>query len=197
MTNLISAIPYIEDLIEMLSEIKQINEFKNIFYEIIVNFMEIMNEEGLSKKKNKRYDRYYGKLYFEREFYVCKKYITEEDIENMDKNIRERYQKQKLIDVEELKKVNSFTTFIEQKIKSGKFMYGKTGFTVIGKKIEKFEKDMDTMEVEEVKEILDIFESMVDSFDEKDNSIGEAYCLCHIIVISDKFFKRGYEKDDR
>ena len=194
MTNLISAIPYIEDLIEMLSEIKQINEFKNIFYEIIVNFMEIMNEEGSSKKKYEKFSRYYSKLYFEREFYVCKKYITEEDIQNMDKNIKERYIKQKSIDVEELKKVNSFTMFIEQKIKSGQFMYGKTGFTVIGKKIEKLEKDIDNMTVDEIKEVLDIFESMLDSFDKKDNSIGEAYCLCHIIVISYKFFKKGYEK---
>ena len=134
--------------------------------------MEIMNNEGLSRNKNIKFSRYYSKLYFEREFYVCKKYITEEDIENMDKNIRERYQKQKLIDIEELKKVNSFTTFIEQKIKSGKFMYGKTGFTVIGKKIEKFEKDMDTMEVEEVKEILE-----VNKFIQNEEKIREEYQL--------------------
>ena len=192
--NLISAVAYIEDLIETLSEIKQTTELKNIFYEIIVNFMEIMNEEGLSKKKNEKYSRYYVKLYFEREFYVCKKYITEDDLEHMDKNIKERYQKQKSIDEEELKKVNSFTTFIEQKIKTGKFIYGKTGYTIIGKKIEEFEKDADSMSVDEIKEILDIFESMVDSFDKKENSIGEAYCLSHIIVISYKFFRKGYAK---
>ena len=73
MTDLISEWAYIEDLIEMLSEIKQTNELKNIFYEIIVNLMEIMNEEGLSKKKEEKYSRYYAKLYFEREYYILKK----------------------------------------------------------------------------------------------------------------------------
>ena len=78
-------------------------------------------------------------------------------------------------------------------------MYGGgSGNTVIAKKLEKFEKvndrDLIQMNVDEVREILDIFENMLDSFDEKENSFGEAYCLAHIIFINYKFFKRGYDK---
>ena len=50
------------------------------------------------------------------------------------------------------------------------------------------------MTEEQVKEILDIFEGMKDSFDQKDNSVGEAYCLAHIIMINYKMFKRDYNK---
>ena len=115
----------------------------------------------------------------------------------MDRNIWERYKKQKLINEEGLKKVNSFIIFIEQKIKSGKFVYSKTGYTIIDKKIEEFDKDADSISVEgiqEIQEILDIFENMFGSFDKKENSIEEAYCLSHIIIISHKFFKKGYKQ---
>ena len=193
---LIPSVAYLEDLLEMFVEIKQIYNLRNVFFEIFINFMDLMNVEGISKKenKNKKFQRYYSKLYFEREFYACKKYIKEDDISKMDKDLKERYEKQRKINEEELKKVNSFTSFIEQKIKSGKFIYGKTGFTVIGKKIEKYEEDLSNMTVDEIREILDIFESMADSFDKKSNSIGEAYCLSHIIIINYRLFKRGYEK---
>ena len=50
------------------------------------------------------------------------------------------------------------------------------------------------MTIEEIQEILDIFEGMVDSLDQKENSIGEAYCLSHIIIINYKKFNRGYDK---
>ena len=112
----------------------------------------------------------------------------------MDIKIKERYEKEKKIDEEQLKKVNSFTSFIEQKINEGKFIYGKTGFTVIGRKIEKMERDIESMSIEEIQEILDIFEGMIDSFDQKENSVGEAYCLSHIIIINYKKFNRGYDK---
>ena len=65
---------------------------------------------------------------------------------------------------------------------------------MIGKKIEAYEEDMENMSEEQLKEILDLFENMADSFDKKENSIGEAYCLAHIIYINYTFFKRGYDK---
>ena len=194
MKNLIASVAYVEDLLETISEIKEINELKNEFYEIFVNYMELMNEEGQSKKKNDKFSRYYSKLYFEKEFYSRKKYIKKDDILNMDNTIKGRYEKEKKINEEELKKVNSFTSFIEEKINKGEFIYGKTGFTVIGRKIDRYEKDIESMTLEEIKEVLDIFEGMVDSFDQKDNSVGEAYCLSHIIIINYKIFNRGYDK---
>ena len=90
--------------------------------------------------------------------------------------------------------MNSFTDFIEKKVKDGIFKYGNTGFTMIGKKISQFEKDMNNLSIEEIKEILDLFVSMADSFDKKENSIGEAYCISNIIFINYQFFNRGYDK---
>jgi ABC-type sugar transport system ATPase subunit len=93
---------------------------------------------------------------------------------------------------EKLNKVNSFTNFIETKIKEGKFLFGQTGFTMWGKKIEQFEKNMKT---EDVQDILDLFHSMADSFDKKENSVAEAYCLANIIKINYLFFKiNDYDK---
>ena len=107
---------------------------------------------------------------------------------------KKKFEKEKSKNEEELKKVNSFSIFIEKKIKEGKFLYGKTGFTMIGKKIEDYEENMENMTEEELKEILDLFENMTDSFDKKENSIGEAFCLAHIIYINHTFFNRGYDK---
>ena len=64
MKNLIGAIGYLESLLEMLTELKLIN-CNNEFYEIFVNYMDLLNSEALSKKE-KKYSRYYCKLYFER-----------------------------------------------------------------------------------------------------------------------------------
>ena len=93
-----------------------------------------------------------------------------------------------------MKKVNNFTEFIEKKVKEGKFLFGKTGFTIIAQKINKFERDMNSLTIEEVQEILDIFKNMADSFDKKENSIGEAYCISNIIIINNMFFQKGYEQ---
>ena len=51
MKNLIASVAYVEDLLEMISEIKEINRLKNEFYEIFVGCMELMNEEGNPKRK--------------------------------------------------------------------------------------------------------------------------------------------------
>ena len=59
--------------------------------------MEIMNEEGKSKKKSDKLSRYYSKLYFAKKFYSYKKYIKKDDILNMDITIKGRYEKEKKI----------------------------------------------------------------------------------------------------
>ena len=118
----------------------------------------------------------------------------------MEREIKLKLDYQVNINKAELYKVNSYASLIEQRIQTGKFMYdGGNGYIVIAKKLEKFEKiindkDLNKMNVDEVREILDIFEIILDSFDEKENSFGEAYCLAHIIFINYKFFKRGYDK---
>ena len=194
MKNLISQVGYVEELLDMFSEIHDINELINVYYEIFINYMELMNTEGLAKKNDKKFSRYYAKLYFEREFYSIKKYIKENDVQNMNEINKKRYQKEIKINEEELKKVNSFSNFIEKKVKDGKFLYGGTGYTVIGKKIEEYEENIDNMSDEQITEILDLFENMIDCFDKKENSIGEAYCIAHILFINNDRFKRGFDK---
>ena len=97
MKNLISQVGYNEDLLDLFTEIKQIYELRNIYYEIIINYMDLMNKQGLMHKNNNNPNlrRYYTKLYFEREFYTCKKYIKENDILNMNEKLKESYEKEK------------------------------------------------------------------------------------------------------
>ena len=104
------------------------------------------------------------------------------------------YLEQKKIAEEELKKANSFTEFIEQKLKNGEFSYGKTGYTILGKKIENFEQNMEDLTLEEFQEVLDIYENMAASFDKSKYTLGELYCLGNIIYINNQIFQRGYKK---
>ena len=136
MKNLVSAIGYLSDLLHMFTEIKKLG-CNNEFFEIFVNYIELLNNEALGKKDNKKFSRYYCKLYFERVFYDIRKYISNSDLEIMDTKIKEKYLQQKQKNEEELKKANSFADFIEKRLKEGKFVFGKTGFTAIGKKIER------------------------------------------------------------
>ena len=193
MKNLVSAIGYLSDLLHMFTEIKKLG-CNNEFFEIFVNYIEILNNEALGKKDNKKFSRYYCKLYFERVFYDIRKYISNSDLEIMDTKIKEKYLQQKQKNEEELKKANSFADFIEKRLKEGKFVFGKTGFTAIGKKIERFEENMDDLTEEETQEVLDIYENMAGSFDKTKYSLGELYCLGNIIYINNQIFNRGYKK---
>ena len=197
MQNLISVIGYVEELMSIFIYLRE--DFKDEFYQIFVNYMELLNNEGIKRKKNQKFSRYYSKLYFEKVFYSLKKYVRNDDLLVIDKKTKEKYNTQVKINEEELKKVNSFTEFIEKKVKEGKFLFGHTGFTSVGQKIEDFEKDM---KVEDIQEILDLFINMADSFDKKEKSIGEAYCLANIIKINFTFFRNSntdklYEYIDR
>ena len=194
MSYLISSLGYVDELLDMFKEINEESNLKNEYYEILINYIELLNKEGFAKKESKKFSRYYSKLYFERAFYSIKKYYNESDFNGLDEIIKERFNKEKMKAEAEYKKINSFTEFIERKIKEGKFLYGNTGFTMIGKKIERFEKDMFSMTNEEIQEIFDIFKNMADSFDKTQNSIGEAYCISNVILINNFFFKKGYKQ---
>ena len=190
MKNLLSIIGYVEELFLVFINLR--DSHKNEFYEILVNFLELLNNEGIARKSKKKFSRYYSKLYFEKVFYISKKYIIQSDLYIIDKKIKEKYEKVKASNEEELKKVNSFTNFIETKIREGKFLYGQTGFTSVGKKIESFEQNM---KAEDVQDILDLFHNMADSFDKKENSLAEAYCLANIIKINYKIYHvNNFEK---
>ena len=194
MSYLISSLGYVDELLDMFKEIKEQSNLKNEYYEIFINYIELLNKEGFEKKGSQKFSRYYSKLYFERAFYSMKKNYNESDFCGLDETIKERFNKEKMKAEAEYKKINSFTEFIERKIKDGVFLYGNTGFTMIGKKIERFEKDMFSMTKEELQDILDIFKNMSDSFDKTQNSIGEAYCISNVILINYTFYKKGYKQ---
>ena len=179
MKNLISVIGYVEELLIIFINIRE--KFKNEFYEIFVNYMELLNNEGIERKKKKKFSRYYSKLYFEKVFYSLKKFVVYDDLLIINKQIKDNYEKQKAINEGELKKVNSFTEFIETKVREGTFLFGNTGFTMMGEKINRFEQNMN---IDDIQEVLDLFHNMADSFDKKENSLAEAYCLSNIIKIN-------------
>lgn len=54
MSNLISTLGYIEDLLDMFTEIQNYSSLKNEYYEIFVNYMELLNKEGLQKKRRSK-----------------------------------------------------------------------------------------------------------------------------------------------
>ena len=196
MYNLRSVIEYDEELLMIFKDIRDTS--KDEFYEILINYMEILNNEGLNKKKEKKFSRYYSKQYFEKVFYSLKKFVNEKDLLIIKKDLRKRYEKQKEINELELKKVNSFTNLIETMVKEGKFLFGGSGFTLMAQKLKNFEK----IKSEEVQEILDLFNNMVNSFDPKDKSIGEGYCLANIIkinysILGNKDFDKLYRYIDR
>jgi len=194
MSYLISSLKYVDELLDMFNEIKEEPNLKNEYYEIFINYIELLNKEGLDKKGNKKFSRYYSKLYFEKAFYSIIQIFKENDFNGLDKSIKERFNKEKMIAEIEYKKINSFTEIIERRIKDGVFQYENTEYSMIGKKIERFEKDISSMTKEELLEILDIFKNMVDSFDKTQNSMAEAYCISNIILINHIYFKKGYKQ---
>ena len=186
MHNLISVIEYVEELLIIFLKIRE--SHKNEFYEIFVNFIELLNDEGIDRKKKNKYSRYYCKIYFEKVFYALKKYVKEKDLYIIDKNIKEKYEKQKARNEDELKKVNSFADYIETMVKGEKFLFGGTGYTMAAKKIEE-------MKPEDIDDILDLFSNMADSYDKSKKSLGEAYCLANIININYSIYKiRDYDR---
>ena len=192
MVTLIKEQDYVENLMMIFKEIKI--SCKNEYYTIFINYLEILNNEGKKKLSKEKYKRYYSKLYFEKAFFSIKKFVDQDDLTVIDKNIKESYDSQKMITEEELKKLNSFAFFVETYVKEGKFLFGNTGFTYIANQIQEFKENKEPT-VEEIQTILDLFHNMCDSFDENQRSIGEAYCLANIIQINFVILKvTDYEK---
>ena len=181
MMNLVNEQNYIEELMLNFKELKA--GYINEFYLIFCNYMEILNNAGLSKLKGGRFSRYYAKMNFEKVFFGIKKFVEEKDLTIIDSEIKKFYDSQKLINEEELKKINSFAFLVDLYARDKKYIPGGLGFTNINRKIEGFNQKQDPT-LEEAQEILDLFQNMADSYEINEKSIGEAYCLANIIKIS-------------
>ncbi len=189
MNLLIKELDYVEELLKVFIPLR--GKFNNEFYQIFINYMEILNNEGIKLSKG-HFSRYYIKLYFEKVFFSKKKYVIEKDLYTLNKEIKENYDKQWKITDEGLTKANSYAYYVETMIKEGKFEPGETGCTLIAKKIEKINKKPTE---KDIFDILDIFHNMADSFDHKENTIEEAYCLANIIIINYENLKvKDYDK---
>ena len=186
MNNLISVVGYVADLLEKFIDVRE--NARNEFYQILSNFMEIMNNEGNKRMKNHKFSRYYSILYFEKAFYCYKKYTIPEDLLIIDKNIKQQLEEQQKINQDKLNKIKSFAIVIESLAKDKEFLIGHTGFTNVIKLIEKL-NDINQITVDEMKELLDLFQNMADSYNKKLKCVEEAYCIANIIKILYKIYK--------
>ena len=192
MKNVISVVGYVSDLLNIFIVSRE-NYNKIYFFQIFANYMELMNNEGQNRIEKKKYSRYFSKLYFEKVFFTYKKYILNENLASLDRDdeIKKKLEEQKRITEDKLKEINSFAFVIENIVKQNQYLYGKTGFTKIVKKIEKMNNNSDELTNEEMIELYDLFKNMADSYDKRGNNIGEAYCLANIIKISSKILKNN------
>ena len=192
MINLISVVGYVTELLDIFVNIRE--DFKNEYYIIFTNFMEIMNNEGNSiNKSNKKFRRYYSKLYFEKAYYCCKKYIKEENLCVIERNIKNKLDEQIRINENKLNEINSFAIAIEKLVNGKEYLFGNSGFTLVIKVIEKLENP-DSLSEEEIQELLDLFQNMIDVYGDK-NCVEKGYCLANIIKIKYVILKdKDYEK---
>ena len=192
MMNLIKEQNYIDELMIAFKELKF--SFKNEYYLIFCNYMEILNNEGMAKSSGGKLSRYFAKLYFEKVFFGIQKFVDEKDFNVIDSEIKQFYDSQKLKAEEQLQKINSFVFLLNFYVKEKKYLPGGTGFTQIANKIDGFKQKKEPT-IEEIQEILELFLDMADSFDKNERSIEQAYCLANIIQISYDLLKiQEYDK---
>jgi hypothetical protein len=188
MMNLITVQSYIEELMVIFKDIR--NVFPNVYYTIFINYMEILNNEGIKQlsrdnKSGKKLLRYYAKLYFEQAFFGITKFVDEEKLKTIDLDIKNQYDIQSKINQDELNKLNSFAYYIEKLIKDGQYLFDESVIETHNVNFTDAEKQ----------DILDIFIGMANSFDKSQNTIEEAFCLANIIKMKYKYMNiRDTEK---
>ena len=99
---LISELKYSECLMDIFIEIR--DDFKNIYYEIFVNYMELLNNFVIEKKLKKELNNSSINLYYMKSSYFNKKYIIDTDLELIERNIKDKYEKEKKIYLENFPK---------------------------------------------------------------------------------------------
>ena len=184
MKNLISFIGYVTCLIDLFSELRM----KEYFYKILINYLELMKEEGINRTKIVKFRRYYSKLYFEKAFFVYKKYIKNEELNLIDYELSKQF-KNLYKDIEEnLNQIDSFAFVINSLAEEKKILFGSSGDTKAIKDIEKI-KRLESLTTEELEYLLDLFQNISNTFQFKEKNIGQAFCFANIIKINYKILK--------
>ena len=180
MIDLLENPDHVEHLMGIFKDIRLESDFKNAYYSIFNNYMEMLIDKGLYYLNPQNLKRYYAKLYLEKGFFSIKNFVDIDDMTIIDKDIKEKLDVLKAKDDEELTKIDSFAHLVEIYAEEGKIIFGKTGFTKIDKKLKKLNENPKD---EEILDIRNILLNMADSFVQSKKSIGEAYCLANIIII--------------
>ena len=96
MKNVIKTVGYLENLLEVFKDICKVD--KNIFYQIMINYIELMNNEGVNflMKKNKT-RKNYSKIYFRSCSFIVRKIEKEIDFSGMSEELNQKYEIQKNI----------------------------------------------------------------------------------------------------
>ena len=184
MKNLISFIGYVTCLIDLFSELR----IKEYFYKILINYLELMKEEGINRSKIVKFRRYYSKLYFEKAFFVYKKYIKNEEINLIDYELSKQFKNLYKNIEENLNQIDSFAFIINSLAEEKQILFGSSGYTKAIKDIEKI-KRLESLTTEELEYLLDLFQNISNTFHFKEKSIGQAFCFANIIKINYKILK--------
>ena len=186
MKNLISFIGYVTCLIDLFSNLSM--KYKNEFYEILINYFDLMIEEGNNRLKTVKFSRYYSKLYFEKAFFVYKKYIKTEELELIDRKLSKKLQEIYTKIENNLKQIDSFAILVNSLAEEKQILFGSSGYTKMIKEIEKIKK-LEALTIEELEDLLDLFQNIANIFNFKEKNIGQAYCLANVIKINYKILK--------
>ena len=193
MNILITDVEYISELMDIFLHLRE--QYKNEFFMIFTNYIELMNTEGIRyMKENKKFSRYYSTLYLEKALYSSKKYIKEEYIGSIDRKIKQKLEEQLKINKTHLDKINSFAFGIEILFKGKQFLYEYKEYSFLILLLEKL-NELDNLSENEINNLLDLFQEMVDSFNKDENPIEKGYCLANIIKLNYKITKKkNYDK---
>ena len=96
MKNVIKTVGYLENLLEVFKDICKVNQ--SIFYEIMINYIELMNNEGVNllMKKNKS-RKNYSFIYFRSCSFIISKIEKEIKFSGMSDELNQKYEIQKTI----------------------------------------------------------------------------------------------------
>ena len=181
MKNLISFSGYITTLFDLFCKLG--DNCKNEFYGIFKNYLELMVEEGNNRAKEKQFNRYYSKLYFEKAFFACKKYMNNDEPIIIERELYNKIKELNEVIENKLKQINSFAILVDYLAKEKEFLFGSTGYTKKNKEIAKL-KCPEKIKEEELEDLLDLFQNMANTYNFKERNIGQAYCLANIIKIN-------------
>ena len=186
MNNLISFSGYITSLFDLFCKLG--DNCKNEFYGIFKNYLELMVEEGNNRAKEKQFNRYYSKLYFEKAFFACKKYIKNEELDIIDRRLSNKLKELFQSIEKNLNQIDSFAFIVNALAEEKEILFGSSGYTKAIKEIEKI-KRLEKLTIEELEDLLDLFQNISNRFQFKEKNIDQAFCFANIIKINYKILK--------